>query len=319
MSKSKNVVMILLVILFSFISSIRIEQPKGNSVSAADVKGYASDCLEGLVGAMPPGFCWKKGGDSGTIPTDCPKGYFRSLALCYQYCSPGWTHILGICYQGCGAGYSDHGLTCYKNFFKWYFKPSYIPAKLTNFSPEVPCPGNMYRFGAMCYRDCNLIGMENCGQGACVAEGSSCALKIAEMTVSIFEGVATAVSTIVTLGASAPAKSASKIVIKTAIKALKQGAIDAAKAAVKAALKGRLKDALIRRAKARIIALTKDKIVKASKDKAQAIAKSVAMQTMCESVWNNLAGKPNTSLDAESLGTKVLDAIDVFGAKSVFK
>lgn len=319
MSKIKNIVMISLVILFSFISSIRIEQPRGKPVTAADVKGFASDCLSGLVGAMPPGFCWKKGGDFGTIPTDCPKGYFRSLALCYQECNPGFTHILGVCYQGCGAGYADHGLTCYKSFFDFYFKPSYVPRSLTNFSSEIPCPGNMYRFGAMCYRDCNLIGMQNCGQGACIAEGASCALKIAEMTAKVFEGVATGVASFVTMGASAPARSAGKVAIKAAIKAIKSEAIDAAKAAVKAALKGKLKDALIRRAKAKVIDLTKDKIAKESKDKAQAVAKSVAMQSMCETVWNNLAGKQLTAPDVDSLGSKVLDAFDTFGVQSVFK
>jgi hypothetical protein len=101
------------------------------------------------------------------IPTDCPAGYYRSLALCYEYCAPGYYVVLGVCWAHCGSGYADHGATCFHNLFNWYFKPTYIPGSLPNWDGRVPCPSGMYRAGALCYRDCGNIGMVNCGIGAC--------------------------------------------------------------------------------------------------------------------------------------------------------
>ena len=124
-------------------------------------------CMTALMSSIPPEFCWKKGADAGVIPTGCPSGYYRSLALCYEYCRAGYYVVLGVCWAYCEPGYIDHGATCYKNFFRWYFKPTYMAGSLTNFDSRVPCPSGMYRSGALCYRDCNNIGMVNCGIGAC--------------------------------------------------------------------------------------------------------------------------------------------------------
>lgn len=62
--------------------------------------------------AMPPEFCWKSGADAGRIPTDCPDGWERKLALCYEKCKSGYKHVLGVC---------------------WKFPKSYIPKSITNF------------------------------------------------------------------------------------------------------------------------------------------------------------------------------------------
>ena len=161
---------------------------------------YASTCMSALTNSVPPAFCFKKGADAGVIPDGCPEGFFRSAALCYAYCSPGWKHILGICYNGCEKGYDDHGLTCYKSFFHWYFKSSYIPESITNFSDRVPCPGDMYKSLALCYRDCNHIGMANCGIGACSSDSTSCIMEIGNMLMSVGEGILTAITTIASFG-----------------------------------------------------------------------------------------------------------------------
>lgn len=120
------------------------------------------------------------------IPTDCPSGYFRSLALCYENCRTGYYHVLGVCWARCAAGYTDHGATCFKNLFNFYFKSTYIPGSLTNFDSRVPCPKGMYRQGALCYRNCNNIGMENCGIGACSSSSDVCASSIAKMVLDVF-------------------------------------------------------------------------------------------------------------------------------------
>ena len=67
-------------------------------------------CANGLLNSVPPLWCWKKDGDVGKIPTDCPPGWFRSLALCYEYCKDNYRHIAGVCYKNCDPGYKDHGL-----------------------------------------------------------------------------------------------------------------------------------------------------------------------------------------------------------------
>lgn len=51
---------------------------KGDVISSA-----MRDCYKGFLESIPPTFCYKKNGDAGKIPTDCPDGYFRSLAMCY--------------------------------------------------------------------------------------------------------------------------------------------------------------------------------------------------------------------------------------------
>lgn len=132
-------------------------------------------CMKGLMVSMPPSFCWKRGGDVGVIPTGCPSGYFRNLALCLEYCAPGyaWDGAL-LCLSTCPSGYETHPLTCYKGIFDWFSRKSYFTNSITNFSPLIPCPEGMYREGALCYRDCNIIGMVNCGIGACAVDTSAC-------------------------------------------------------------------------------------------------------------------------------------------------
>jgi hypothetical protein len=304
-TKNLNSMMILLLILCSYATSLRIATKN----TGMEHLSYANQCMSGLSEAMPPGFCWKKGADAGVIPTGCPAGYFRSLALCYQYCSPGYTHILGICYKDCDSGYTNHGLSCFRNLFSWYFKHSYIPRSITNFSDEVPCPGNMYRAGALCYRDCRLIGMENCGIGACIAPEGNCSVQILQMVGQVFEGVATGVTTVLSLGASAPSKMTAKAAIKTAVKKLGKDALKAATLALKNALKGKFKDIVLKNARKKVLDLVKDTI----KDK----AKEAVLMTVCQKVWESVANKEISTLSAEDLGGKVLDTVDILGVKGM--
>jgi hypothetical protein len=305
--KLLNSMMIVFLILCSYATSIRIAT-KTNGMEALS---YANQCMSGLTEAMPPGFCWKKGADAGVIPTGCPAGYFRSLALCYQNCSPGYTHILGICYKDCSSGYTNHGLSCFRNLFSWYFKHSYIPRSITNFSDEVPCPGNMYRAGALCYRDCRLIGMDNCGIGACIAPGADCTTKILSMVGQVFEGVATGVGTVLSFGASTAAKTGAKTAIKTAVKKISKDALKAAARGMKNALKGKFKDITLKNARKKVFDAVKGKI----KDKAQ----EVALMTVCQKVWESVANKEFSAPSAEDLGGKVLDTIDIFGVQNMAK
>jgi hypothetical protein len=306
-TKIANRMMILILLICSYATSIRIT----GKTQQTQALSYANICMSGLTEAMPPGFCWKKGADAGVIPTGCPKGFFRSLALCFEYCAPGYTHILGICYLDCESGYVNHGLTCFKNIISWYFKKSYIPRSLTNFSDEVPCPGNMYRMGALCYRDCTLIGMDNCGIGACIAPGEDCNMKVLEMAGKVIEGIATGVGTVVSFGASTAAKTGAKTAIKTALKSMSKEALRAAAKGMKNALKGKFKEFTLEKARKKVLNTVKDTI----KDN----AKTVALMTVCSKVWESVSNREFSAPSVEDLGGKVLDTIDILGVQGMVK
>lgn len=275
-----------------------------------------SMCMTSLSKAMPPGFCWKKGADAGIIPTDCPPGYFRSLALCFQYCKTGWHHILGICYRDCQPGYHDHPLSCFKHLFDWYFKhSSYIPRSLTNFSHEVPCPGNMYRMGALCYRNCETIGMLNCGIGACIAEGEDCGEKIMQMITQVIQGLVDGISLVLSFGATAGTaslKSVAKNSIKSAVKGMSKQAIKAAAKAMKSALTGRLKNITLKRAKKIFVEQIKERV----KGTFQGLAQNVFV---CSKVWAAMAAKNIVMPESgDQLTTdKMLNALDVLNVNGI--
>ena len=153
-----------------------------------ETKEIVNICTSSLLSSLPPSFCWKKGGDAGIIPKACPQGFKRKAALCEENCRSGYKLIASVCYKNCRPGYKDHGLSCYKNFGKWHFKSSYIPKRLTNFDKKVKCPGKMYHSGALCYRDCNVIGLVNCGIGACAISKEACGNKIGEIIKTVLTG-----------------------------------------------------------------------------------------------------------------------------------
>lgn len=310
-TKVLNTILFVFLILFSNINSIRISSKTSTAQDLLAKGGYANMCIKAMTDSMPPGFCWKKGADAGVIPTGCPPGFFRSLALCYQYCAPGYTHILGICYKDCDAGYDNHGLSCYKNIIRWYFKHAYIPESLTNFSDKVPCPGDMYRAGALCYRDCRIIGMENCGIGACIAEGASCSMQILQMVGQVLEGVGTGVTTVLSLGSSIPAKTSAKVAVKAAVKKLAKDAVSAAVKAAKSALTGKFKKIVLKNAAKK----AKDTLKDMLKDK----FKETLITSICGKVWESLATKTITAPSVEDLGSKIVDTIDVLGVGNVAK
>lgn len=183
-----------------------------NDLGASEAAKYASACLKGALASIPPSFCYKQNGDVGVIPTNCPEGYFRSLALCYENCKSGMKFVAGVCWEdGCKPGYYDFGATCTKCtwsplYCDTYAKYSYISPSITNFDSRVTCPSNMYHSGALCYRDCNKAGLVNCGIGACAASSISCAAGIAIMTIDFVLGAIQLITFIISFGASSASK-----------------------------------------------------------------------------------------------------------------
>lgn len=109
--------------------------------------------------ALPPNFCWKKGGDAGRIPNDCPVGSRRiGAGICRYSCKSGYREVLGVCWKGIR---------------------SYVPKSISNFDSSIPCRANEYKGGALCYRDCTKVGLVNCGIGACSISKGGCGSAIA--------------------------------------------------------------------------------------------------------------------------------------------
>ena len=78
---------------------------KSNGLSNIDLRSVleriTSATLQAIESIIPPQFCWKKGLDVGVIPTNCPKGMFRSALLCYENCENNYTFIVGVCWEIC--------------------------------------------------------------------------------------------------------------------------------------------------------------------------------------------------------------------------
>jgi hypothetical protein len=267
-----------------------------------DTKKLAANCMKGVMNTMPPAFCWKKGADFGKIPTGCPEGYFRSLALCYKNCKPGYHFVLGVCWEICPSGYKNLPLRCWKKLFHWYFKSSYIPHILTNFSEKVPCGSGRYRVGALCYRDCANIGLENCGIGACSSGSESCAAAIWEMVESVIDSLISSVMLIASFGTSAGFATA-KNTIKQGVKKIgKDGLKKALKSAV-TSLTGKFKD------------ITFDKAFRYLKDYSSDIfvdgISESFVKNFCQQVWNELGNKGQGKLGSDINLDTVVDTVDI--------
>lgn len=193
-----------------------LEKPKfrstesGSGEGGREVAGLAKACFQAAISAVPGEFCWKKGADFGKIPTGCPANWERHLALCFEKCKSGYTHFGGVCWEVCSGGYRNIGLICSKSFWTWHWKRSYIPSSLTNFNSRIPCPDGMYKGGALCYRDCNKIGMTNCGIGACSSDSTACGFKIAGMVVETIVTIGGLVLDVISLGSTKGLTTAAK-------------------------------------------------------------------------------------------------------------
>jgi hypothetical protein len=290
------------------ISKMKLETEQDDgAASKIDGAKLAGECMKGLVANIPPSFCWKKGADSGIIPTLCPNGFFRSLALCFEYCKPGYRHVLGICYEDCPRGFADFGLFCFR-WFEFRGKGIYVPRSLTNFSHEVPCYEGMYRVGALCYRNCENINMENCGIGACVSDQAACSSAIVNMVVSTLSSIADIVLLIFSFGSSASI-SEQKQQLTSSIKKIGQQGLKASTKAALKSLKGRFQKDIIKKALSAVKNYAKDSIFSA--------LKSNFISAYCSTVYETAINKadPDTTFNLDT----VVGALDVLNLKGIIQ
>lgn len=294
--------------MFAMASDVRdLSEATDNAQSMA---GVAQSCYHAFVSSIPPSFCYKKGADAGKIPTACSAGYFRSAALCYQNCNSGYYFVLGVCWQSCPSGYRDDGATCYKSFFHWFFKSSYIPSSYTNFDSRAACESGMYKSGALCYRDCNKIGLLNCGIGACAATSTSCGTTIATMAIDVLISFGQAVAFVASFGTDEGAS----VGIEAAKNSVKAGFDKLGGGAVKEALNC-FKAVIAREGRA---AFLKQVTELAAKNLAKFTAKTIAMgtlQNVCQNIGNQMLDKINGS-QGVSINWQAFDPTGISSAVS---
>lgn len=133
-------------------------------------------------------FCWKKGGDFGQFPIDCPEGFVRNLGVCHTPCKPGYSFNMLSCWETCSSNGSDVLFGC-KEPSGFHFKKSYLPDILTNFNNRVLCPNGTYKAAALCYRDCGIQKLENCGFAACALSREGCYMGVLKMGVDFILGL----------------------------------------------------------------------------------------------------------------------------------
>lgn len=265
---------------------------------------FTAACTNGLLSQIPAEFCYKRGGDFGVIPTLCDCGYFRFLALCYRDCPAGYYFLLGVCWSACPGGYTDIGLLCI-SLGGIIAKNSFISESRTNFDAVAICPQHMYKGGALCYRDCTMIGLVNCGIGACASSETECAAKIAGMVVNTLVGLGTALAFVCSFGTSSVGTTgiaAMKSTITNAIKGMKKSIIDITKRIASKAItkKGFLKGA---------INAAKDYM----RDTVQSVVEDQVVAAVCGKVADSLLTKTQAST---AVGFNVA-ALDVTGISSI--
>lgn len=129
--------------------------------------------------------------DFGVIPNACPEGYIRDFAVCRKPCEVGYNYHPAIfsCWGTCTETETDIGAFCKSSPFSLRPKGAYVPDTLTNFNSKVLCPEGMYKAGALCYRDCTLKQMVNCGIGACALTDKGCYEGVLKITVDFMVGL----------------------------------------------------------------------------------------------------------------------------------
>ena len=288
---SSSVISVVRKIKLKTVSNMKIQAKSnggdntGGDKTGEAMSGYAQVCFAGLASAMPQDFCWKKGGDFGKIPTNCPNNYERILALCFEKCKPGYKHFLGVCWrEKCDQGYTEHRFTCFKNVIKWYFKNAYIPNSLTKFNKLVTCPDGMHQTGALCYRNCP-DDMVSCGIGACAKSNEDCANTLFDMTLNTAFGIGQLALFIGTFGASTTATPALKSSLQIGMQNLKKNGLKF--------IVNKAKDSLTKfKAQTLSNAYKKTKeLLKNAKDKVKEVAKNFAVEKFCKEIYEQSISK----------------------------
>ena len=168
-----------------------------------------SELSQTIMETLPPKFCWKKF-EWGYIPKNCPEGYTREGALCFQTCNEAAKLRNYVCNEEGGFKMFAYAFChCGSSLTNWFFINYFSNQVLTNFNEKITCNDNTHwHHGALCYtKNCEVFmpGFVNCGIGACTSSSAVCFGEILRMFWKTIVGIVNFSIFIITLGVSSPA------------------------------------------------------------------------------------------------------------------
>ena len=295
-----------LIISVSMINLMNAKKVGKSAIRAAQLGGI---CMKGLAESMPPDFCWKTGGDGGVVPTGCPAGYFRFIALCHAECPAGYAWDGQIsCQETCPSGWQTHSYTCFQHIFNWYFRKIFTQHLIDNFHESVPCPKGKYKSGALCYRDCGVVGSLNCGIGACSTSPEACIAAITQIVVDVVSGIVTLISLVVTLGQSA-AMSQLRSTVTNGLKQIGQGGVKKAMLTAINSAKGKFLQVFIKKAVKKAQEFVKDAIIEGFTN--------TIIYMVCKKVIENEAAKVRGDVPEFFSEEWLATGVDMFGIRAI--
>ena len=145
----------------------RLLQNGDGNMASVTAQSIASACFTGLMSAVPPDFCYKKGGDFGTLPQTCNASWTYAAGICVKCKEANHTFKAGFCWEPCPENYVDK-VVCVNGFSvkpkKFYLPETALPT----------CNRTEYKVLALCYRDCLYGFMVNCGPMSCSMNKATC-------------------------------------------------------------------------------------------------------------------------------------------------
>jgi len=310
---------------FSKFFSERVAKQNDNPDMGANVVKngkIVSTCLQAFIDVLPSSFCWKKGGDIGKFFIPCPSGYFRYFHSCFKKCDADEVFFRGLCITKCPKGYKQLPFFCINSKLDRKTRSARPSHFYLNSDKQVHCPGNMYKIGLLCFRDCSTISMYNCGNLACSSSKTGCAKEILKMTLKTLEGIATFVLLIVTFGASSGATTGKNIAVKSAKNGGKH-AINLGKQTLNFAFNSQFRSAILKRAKNQLKVTMKTKLKDFAKESISDAVQTKIISEICSKVWENIIDKtdpnPITEKETTPFYESAFKAIDILGIHDIYK
>lgn len=142
----------------------------------------------------------------------------------------------------------------------------------------------MYLMGALCYRDCNKVHLDNCGIGACASDGETCGISIGMMFVDLAFAIAESVAFVMTLGASSVGTPG----LRAARETIQNVFDNTSKSVIRKSAK-HVRNVVNRQGKASKFREMRDYAYEECKD----FATSTVVETVCEEVGNKILDDMN--------------------------
>lgn len=166
------------VIVTTLLASIFSNKLKTNLLTSGlvsiDVAKYSNICLRALMTSLNPNVCVKDDDEAKGYPVIkvCPSGSTEEKGLCWTPCVSGYKLERGLCIEDCGNATLERGDCCIRSG-KLIPRKSYF-ADTVPYESTTSCKEGYYKSNGMCYRDCEALGMHNCGTEICTDKPETC-------------------------------------------------------------------------------------------------------------------------------------------------